>query len=254
MADQMDVVIPIIEQAQKLFRTDLLRVIEAGSVDVDTYHRYLSFQYHLTKGVQRAFLKCAAHPSMSGKRSLRKFLFDFGLEEEPHFKVAELDLRNMNLQPLPCPLDVALWWSYFDEIVETKPFIRLGATCILENLGVGVKNEGREILSSASFLNEKNTRFLEIHFHEVLPHGDQIVGALNAVRLKDQEVKDVIEGANTGAIMYLRLARWALGTDDLTIKDFESLTSFSKVEEGTYELVVDMERQPEPVIVHESIR
>lgn len=240
MSNQLSNVLPIIEKAQNIFRADLQQCIQNNSLDVDVYHRYLSFQYHLTKGVQRAFLKCAAHPSMSGKRSLRKFLFEFGLEEEPHYKVAELDLKNMGLTPLECPLDVALWWSYFDEVVETRPFVRLGATCILENLGVGVRNEGRELLDSADFLNEKNTRFLEIHFHEVLPHGDQIVEALESVRLSNDDLTDIVEGANTGSIIYLRLARWALGMDELTSTQFVSSTGFNRIENGTYELVEGM--------------
>ena len=241
MSKQIQDVLPIIENAQNIFRQDLQTCIKNQSLTVDVYHRYLSFQYHLTKGVQRAFLKCAAHPSMSGKRSLRNFLFNFGLEEEPHYKVAEIDLKNMGLKPLDCPLDVALWWSYFDNVVETRPFVRLGATCILENLGVGVKNEGRELLGSVEFLNEKNTRFLEIHFHEVLPHGDQIIEALDAVRLSKEDLADIVEGANTGSIIYLRLARWALGLDELTSHEFSSTTGFNRVENGTYELVEGMD-------------
>jgi len=241
MSNQLDQVVPIVERAQGVFRNDLQLCIKNEWLTVDVYHRYLSFQYHLTKGVQRAFLKCAAHPSMSGKRSLRNFLFNFGLEEEPHYKVAEIDLRNMGLKPLDCPLDVALWWSYFDDVVESRPFVRLGATCILENLGVGVRDEGRELLGSVEFLNDKNTRFLEIHFHEVLPHGDQIIEALNSVRLNDNELEDIVEGANTGAIIYLRLAKWALGLDELTSISFVSTTGFNRVENGTYELVEGMD-------------
>jgi len=243
MSSQIHSVLPIIEKAQVLFRKDLQTCIERDALTVEVYQKYLSFQYHLTKGVQRAFLKCAAHPSMSGKRSLRKFLFEFGLEEEPHYKVAEIDLRNMGLTPLDCPLDVALWWSYFDNVVETRPFVRLGATCILENLGVGVRNEGRELLGSVEFLNEKNTRFLEIHFHEALPHGDQIIEAIDSVRLNSDEIADILEGANTGAIIYLRLARWALGLDELTSEAFDSSTGFNRSENGRYELIEELENK-----------
>ena len=35
-----------------------------------------------------------------------------------------------------------------------------------------------QLLARAPFLNRLNTRFIEIHFHEELPHGDQIISAL----------------------------------------------------------------------------
>ena len=97
------------------------------------------------------------------------------------------------------------------------------------------------MLGSVEFLNEKNTRFLEIHFHEVLPHGDQIIEALDAVRLSRKELADIVEGANTGSIIYLRLARWALGLDELTSREFSSTTGFNRIENGTYELVEGMD-------------
>lgn len=103
------------------------------------------------------------------KEKLRQFLFSFALEEEPHFKVAESDLRNMGLTPMKMPLDVALWWAYFDRIVEEKPFVRLGTTCVLENLGAGAGPLVRALFEKTNFLDKKNTRFLEIHLHEILP-------------------------------------------------------------------------------------
>ena len=45
--------------------------------------------------MQRHFLKVTAHPRLAHKNLLREFLFRFGLEEEPHYKVAEVDLQRM---------------------------------------------------------------------------------------------------------------------------------------------------------------
>ena len=227
-------VLEVIETAQAVFRQDLSKLSSGPGLDQEMYHRYLSFQYHLTKGVQRSFFKCAGHPDLSGKNRLRKFLFKFGLEEEPHYRVAEVDLERMGLKPCPMPLDVALWWSYFDRIVEERPFVRLGAACVLENLGSGAGALGHALLNDAPFLNSSNTRFLEIHFHEILPHGDEIIGALDSAPLDANNVSDLVEGAHTGAIMYLRLARWATQQDDLTAK-FNPLTLMSRNEEGEYE-------------------
>ncbi len=212
----MDQVIAIVEQAKEYFHADLLKLSLAGGMTRPVYVRYLSFQYHLTKGVQRHFLAIAAHPSLSGRRQFRNFLYGFALEEEPHFDIARHDLESMGETPLPCPLDVRLWWHYFDTVVVTRPFVRLGATCVLENLGAGAGPLGHRLLDEAQFLNERNTRFLQIHFHEELPHGDQILAALNAANVTAQEETDLVEGARTGAIMYLRMVRWALGCADVT--------------------------------------
>ena len=206
----------------------------------DVYVRYLSFQYHLTKGVQRHFLTLAAHPSLAGKRKLREFLFRFGLEEEPHFKVAESDLARLGHEPQPCPIDVSLWWAYFDRIVLERPFVRLGATCVLENLGAGAGALGHQLLDEAPYLDDRNTRFLQIHFHEALPHGDQIIAALRSVRLSEQDIADLIEGAHIGSIMYLRMADWALGIDPLTTEHFTPFSSLERVEEGEYEDLAEL--------------
>ena len=205
-----------VEKAKQVFHRDLSWLAANGGMSREVYVRYLSFQYHLTKGVQRHFLAIAGHPSLAGRRVLRDFLYRFGLEEEPHFDIARHDLENMGSEPLPCPLDVRLWWAYFDSVVQTRPFVRLGATCVLENLGAGAGELGHRLLDEASFLNEHNTRFLQIHFHEELPHGDQIIAALRSVTLTELEMLDLVEGTRTGAILYIRMARWAIGLPELT--------------------------------------
>lgn len=226
-------VLAVVTKAQEVFRADLEKTGQAGGLTREMYHRYLSFQYHLTKGVQRSFMKCAGHPDLSGKNRLREFLFKFALEEEPHYRVAEVDLDRMGLKPTPMPLDVALWWAYFDRVVEERPFVRLGTACVLENLGAGAGMLGRSLLESAPFLTKSNTRFLEIHFHEILPHGDEIINALEAAPLDSRNLQDLVEGAHTGAILYLRLARWAVGSDDLT-REFSAFSSADRTEAGSY--------------------
>jgi hypothetical protein len=224
----MEQLLEVIEKAKSAFRARLQVCANQGGMTREVYTRYLSFQYHLTKGVQKHFLACAGHPEMSNKRKLRDFLYRFGLEEEPHYYIAELDLRQLGVEPLPCPLDVALWWTYYDSVVPHRPFVRLGATCVLENLGAGAGNLGRELLAAAPFLNKDNTRFLEIHFHEALPHGDQIIGALLSVKLSPRDLDDLVEGANTGTVLYLRMAEWALGISELADLFPVNLTDFHR--------------------------
>lgn len=227
-------VLEVVEKAKAVFRLKLQYLKDHGGFQREQYVRYLSFQYHLTKGVQRHFLKVAAHPRLARKNTLREFLFKFGLEEEPHYKVAEVDLQRLGEQPLPCPMDVSMWWAYFDQIVEHRPFVRLGATCVLENLGAGAGALGHDLLDNAPFLNKSNTRFITIHFHELLPHGDQIIAALDRVPLDAQDIAELVEGANVGSILYLRLAMWALGQDELTCQHFNASSTIERREDGDY--------------------
>ena len=230
----MQKILDLIEHSKQIFHKRLIAVAENGGLTREIYIRYLSFQHHQTKGVQRHFFKVASHPELSAKRSLREFLFNFALEEVPHSKVAEVDMLRMGVKPLPCPLDVSLWLAYFDRIVETRPFVRLGATCVLENLGAGAGALGREMLE-ADFLSPDCTRFIEIHFHEALPHGDQIIQALEGAELSEQNMADLIEGANVGSIMYLRFVDWATLKSELTVVEFDSYSSVPRPEEdGDY--------------------
>lgn len=227
-------VMEIVERAKVTFARQLQELESKGGLTREMYIRYLSFQFHLTKGVQRAFFKAAGHPDLSGKNRLRQFLFKFALEEEPHYRVAEVDLQRMGESPLPCPLDVSLWWAYMDRIVEVRPFVRLGAATVLENLGAGAGALGHRLLDEAPFLNKSNTRFLTIHFHEILPHGAEIVEALQTAPLKPIDIAHLVEGANIGAIMYLRMAAWATMSDPLTSTLFDPTSSIERDEQGEY--------------------
>lgn len=212
---QFQPVLDVVGLSQELFRDLLIKARDSGGMTRERYIRYLSMQYHLTLDVQRHFLRAAAHPCLARRKKLRDFLYEFALEEEPHFQVAFDDLARLEAEPLPIPFDVELWRSYFYPLVESRPFLRLGATCVLESLGQGVGHLGRQLLAEAPFLNKTNTRFLEIHFHEALPHGAQIVDAMTSVPLSDQEIRDCVEGAVKGAIFYLRFAKWVFRSDSM---------------------------------------
>jgi hypothetical protein len=200
----------IIKTAQTRFCDMLDHVSETGGLTLERYSRFLTMQYHLTNGVQRHFLAIAANPELTNRRRFRDFLYNFALEEEPHYLIAAKDLENLGLKPGECPLDVKLWWAFFDTQVYTKPFIRLGATCILENISVGADGRISSLLASSSFLNPRNTRFLIIHRHVEIPHGDQILEALRQAHPNEAQIADLEEGARIGSAIYLRLFHWVI--------------------------------------------
>lgn len=199
-----------ISLAQQELKEILTVLLKEGSFSQERYIRFLSYQYHLTKGVQRHFFAIAAHNQLVGKNPLRKFLIQFGFDEEDHYLIAERDAHALQSSILPMPLDVKVWWAYFDRVILDKPFIRLGATCILENISEGSADIVGELLRKSNFLSPRNTRFLEIHRHgENLPHGAMILDELGAAELSEDEWRDVVCGASEARTLYLRLVKWA---------------------------------------------
>jgi hypothetical protein len=208
----MKPVLAVVTAAQAAFRSRLERLEQhEGGLTKERYVRFLSMQYHLTNGVQRHILTAAAHADLAHRRSLRKFLFEFANEEELHYEIARRDIENLGVEPAACPLDVKLWRAYFESIIVQRPFVRLGATCILENLAGTSGEIITRLFAAAPYLNPRNTRFFTIHRHdETLPHGDQIIEALEAAKLEDRHMVDLVEGAETGATIYMRLVEWSL--------------------------------------------
>ena len=78
-------VIAQMEKAQKLFREKLQEMQNNGGLTKERYTRFLSMQYHLTKGVQKHFMAIAANSLTARKKNLRKWLINFAQEEEFHF-------------------------------------------------------------------------------------------------------------------------------------------------------------------------
>jgi len=206
----MNELMAVVADSQHEFGLLLRRARADGPLRIDQYQRYLSMQYHLTRGVQTYFMRAAAHRDLVRRKALRKFLFAFANEEEQHYLVAANDLATMGLEILAEPFDVTLWHAYFRAIVDERPFIRLGAACILENLSGGEAKEDVRLALRAPFLDAGNTKFLVLHQHEKLPHGDQIVAALRAANLDAAQSSDLTIGARQGMILYLRMAEWAL--------------------------------------------
>lgn len=205
-----------VTEAQNLFRERLLKMKEQGGLTKERYIRFLSMQYHLTRGVQKHFMGIAANSITAKKRNLRKWLVNFAQEEEFHYEIAKADLKELGVEPLPIPFDTQLWWNYFDSIIGQHPFVRLGATCVLENIADGSSELLDEMIAKSGFLNPKNLRFLIIHRHGPnLAHGDQILEALEEAQLNEQELADVLEGARTATTFYLRFAHWIVNGENL---------------------------------------
>lgn len=207
---------PLISHSQMLLAELLEAEVPESGVRRDQYVRYLRMQYHLTKSVQWYFMAAASHASLSGYRRLRRFLFEFANEEELHYEVAENDLRALDETVGTEPLDVRFWHAYFRNIVQTRPFVRLGAAAILESASAGAVRVKLKQALCAPFLDRANTKFIVLHQHETLPHGDQILAALDGEKLTTTEITDLVEGAQTGTVLLYRMVEWAIAAKSLS--------------------------------------
>ncbi len=200
-----------ISKAQLLFKERMIAIQEQGGLTRERYIRFLTCQYHLTKGVQRHFYRIAAHSSLARKKPLRDWLVQFAREEEFHFDIAKKDLEQLDSQPLECPFDVALWWLYFDSVVDERPYIRLGGTCILENISNTSSEVIDQSLATSDFLTAQNTRFLTIHRHGPnLDHGNEIINNLEASQPDEDELRDLELGCEYATSFYLRFMSWMM--------------------------------------------
>ncbi len=199
----------LVNVAQEKFRNKLTEMSKDGGLTKERYARFLTMQYHLTKGVQKHFMSIAANSKTAKKRGLRKFLIQFAQEEEFHYEIAKADLKELGMEPGPMPLDTEMWWLYFSSIIEARPFVRLGATCILENIADGSSEIIDRMIKESGYLNPKNLRFLIIHRHGPnLAHGDQIMEALTQAELNEEELADVVHGAKVATTLYMRFSHW----------------------------------------------
>lgn len=207
----MEKVIEKIESSQDLFKTRMESIASEGGLSKEIYIRFLSCQYHLTKGVQKHFYRIASHSNMARRKQLREWLVQFAKEEEFHFDIARKDLENLGEKPLPILFDIKLWWLYFDSIIDENPFIRLGATCILENISNKSSDVIDSLLKESDYLNPQNIRFLTIHRHGPnLDHGNQIVEMLKEADLNQDEINDVLKGCEYATAFYMRFMNWMI--------------------------------------------
>jgi len=206
----------VILDAQRHFADLLAGSLATQRPSRDQYARYLSFQYHLTRDVQSDLLAIAGHRELARRRKLREFLFHFANEEELHYLVAAKDLSALGLAPLPISIDVELWHAYFGSILRERPFVRLGAAAVIENISAGPARDWLEKALRGDFLDRSNSNFIVLHRQASPPPGRQVLGALAGGSLKPRHFADLVEGAHKATVLYLRMVEWALRPESVS--------------------------------------
>ena len=215
MNNQMHELHTLVEWARNRTNERVREAIAAERLTREAYVRFLVNQYHLTNGVQKPLLRIASSERLVRRRQLREFLFRFALEEEPHYLLAARDLEALGSGPASRPLEASLWWAYFDSVLDTQPFQRLGGTCILENIGVGLGAAIKPLFAKLDFIRPDTTRFLMVHLHEELPHGDLVLRMIGSSKLECADMEELITGARVATTLYLRMLEWYFDGDQI---------------------------------------
>lgn len=210
-----DLVHPDLARHLREHRADmrgLIRMlVEEGGLTEVRYGRLLSCLTHFTRDVQRHFYSLAGHQTFARRKELRAYLVQFADEEEWHWRIAQADLEALG-QPLsPAPIEVDLWWAFFDKMVVERPFVRLGAAALLENLGNCIPAEGTGVMDRP-FLRPDTLRFYRIHHND--GHGEEILEAITHANPSTEEWQDVVRGAEVGRLLHLGGIRRALLGED----------------------------------------
>lgn len=180
----------------------------------DPRARYLSFQFHLTRDMPTYFMAIAAHRDLARRRKLRDFLYRFANDEELHHQAVAQDLLALGLTPSAISADVELWHGYFRSIVGERPFVKLGAAAILQTISDGpARRWVRQILQGDA--PDASARPAMLYRSDGPPHGMPILTALRDATLELRHFHDLVEGAENGAALYLRMVEWALQPDFL---------------------------------------
>lgn len=193
-------------------RAMVAQLVAAGGLTEARYARLLSCLAHLTRGVQRHFFGVAGHDSLQRREALREFLLEFGKEEEWHWRIAVADLEALGHGVSEPPVEVELWWAYFDRMVVERPFVRLGAAALLENLGDSVPAGGAGVLDRP-FLRPETTRFHRLHSGEAHAHGAELLTTLAGAAPTPAELADMVRGAEAARRLHLGALRSALFAD-----------------------------------------
>jgi hypothetical protein len=196
---------PALKEALVRVRRALEDSLGQSVISRDAYIQFLSDQAYMVHDVCGQMLSIASHPSMFRRPLLRRFLIEFGLEEETHHRVAESDIRQLGGEPAKPSLDAKLWFMYFASLAQEEPIRRIGASIVLESIGNEIGPLVQSIFAKATFLGDSSTRFVRAHLHEDVPHGDQLLEALGSSDWTSEEIAELTDGIAEAGILLGRL-------------------------------------------------
>lgn len=209
------------------------------------YQKFLSANYHLTRGVQKQFFRFASSPRMEHEPALRRIFMQLPETAAMHFVCAAEDLQALDMETLPEPLDAALWRSYFECAVDSRPFLRIGAALVLENALAGQARPAVRRALGGAFMTERNTALLRLMQRASPLTGAPLVEAISLTALTEAETADLAMGVRQGTVLYLRVLNWAFSREEHDISPAEDRIMFERygVGEPRRRLAMDVTRR-----------
>lgn len=175
----------------------------------DSYTKFLSLHFHLCCGVARHLMLIASHHDLIHRARLRGFLIDFALQHEKDHILVESDLRHLGTRTMPTTLDIKLWWSYFNSIVEHRPFIRLGAAFTFEQAIFQMTPMLEKIQDQCSFITPRSSQYLGLLTSpQYVERSQNLWEALQTSHLNVSQISDLQLGATECGILYQRMTHW----------------------------------------------
>ena len=173
------------------------------------YVKFLSLHFHMINGSARHLMLIASHKDLTHRARLRGFLIDFALQHEKDHLLAESDLRQLGNKILPATLDIKLWWSYFNNIVEQRPFIRLGAAFTFEQAICQMTPMLEKIQDQCNFITPRSSQYLSLLVSpQYIERSQKLWEALQTSHLNVSQISDMQLGASECGTLYERMSQW----------------------------------------------
>lgn len=186
---------------EELERAIWMMRLETSGVQRDrTPHRELQSRLHVLqqamgRGNRRRYAMLSTRFDLAGHGALRDMVQRWSVEEEQRDREAETELwqigQSADASHEALPLDATLWETYLDSITVDRPLATLGALAVWERLRRAAFDVPGEELRT-----------------------EELSAALRSDQLDEDELNELADGVPDGALMGLRLIRWAQGLEE----------------------------------------
>ena len=191
----MERVVKELERAIWMMRLETSGVQRDRKSRRESQGRLHRLQQAAGRGNRQRYAALAVRFDLAGHGGLRDMVQRWSAEEEQRERDAETELGQSS-EPVKAPreelpLDATLWETYLDSIAIDRPMATLGALAVWERLR-----------RAAHDLNDEGVR------------AEELATALRIDQLDEDELNELADGVPDGALMGLRLIRWALGLEE----------------------------------------
>lgn len=163
------------------------------------YCGYLGAMYHYTREAGDELRHAA---SLATEAELARLFDHLAKEEQSHYRLAELDLRELGAVVDPHASPAVQAYRDFWRSADTSGWARLGALYAFENVAGFAHDEGVGTLTSLG-LAPRQMRFALAHVEADAGHGREVGACVD--RFAAEHGDEILEGARRGADLWVAL-------------------------------------------------